>query len=557
MTRRTDRAARITRTAAAVAIISVSACAARDRAAPASRHPGGTVVIAVPASNEPLFPPTVRSVATQEVIDQLFEYLARVDTTLDLLDPGHYAPQLADRWTWSADSLAIAFHLDPRARWHDGVPVRAVDVRETYRIYRDTTVGSPSLDNIGAIDSVTVRDSLTAVVWFSHRYPYQFYDATMQMYILPSHRLAGIAPAALRTADVGQHPIGSGPFRFVRWTHGATLAIAADTAYRRGRPALDNVIWASIPDYQSGLASIFAGDADVDEVIHPEDVPAITRRADLRAVPYRDPSYVFLGFNLRRPLLADRALRRALTQALDRRTMLRNVFDTLAVVPGAPITRGHVMDDSTLVQLPFDSATADRTLDSLGWRRGPDGLRRRGGQLLHLDILVPTSSKGRSRYAVLIQAQLRQVGVDVSVSALEYATFQQRTTSRDFDSYLGSWHIDPSPAAVRQTWSTSAIAAGVNLSSYSNPRFDALVDSALATADLRTARADFARAFRVIDDDAPAVWLFQPLQVAAIQRRIRTGPLRADGWWLTIPDWSIPADERIARDRIGLPPAGQ
>lgn len=538
---------------AALGAAAASACGPRERATADASPAGGTVVIVVPASNEPLFPPTVQSVATQEVIDQLFETLARVDTTLDILDPRHFTPQLADGWRWTRDSLAIAFHIDPRARWHDGVPVRAEDVRFTYRTYRDTAVGSPSRDNIAAIDSVTVSDSLTAVVWFSHRYPYQFYDAATQMYVLPSHLLAGTAPSALAAAPFGQHPVGSGRFRFVRWSHGATLALAADTANHRGRPPLDNVIWSTIPDYQGGLVSMLAGDADVDEVIHPDDVPAIAKRTDLRLVPYGDPSYVFLGFNLRRPLLADRAMRRALTLALDRRTMLRNVFDTLAVVPGAPITRGHVMDDPSLVQLPYDTVAADHLLDSLGWRQGADGLRRRGGRPLQLDVLVPTSSKGRSRYAVLIQAALRQIGVTVAVTAVDYATFLARRNARQFDSYLDAYHIDPSPASVKQAWTTGAIAAGVNLASYRNPRFDALVDSGLATSDLPAARGYFARAFRMIDDDAPAVWLFQPLQVAAIQRRIRTGALRSDGWWLTIADWSIPPGERIARDRIGLP----
>jgi peptide/nickel transport system substrate-binding protein len=534
-----------------IPLLLVLACQARDTGAPATGRTGGTLVIAAPSSGEPLFPPTVSTTAGEEIIDQLFESLAKLDGVNPIGDT-HMVPVLADHWQWSPDSLSIAFHIDPRARWHDGVPVTANDVRYTFHIYTDTLVGAPSATYLTDVDSVSVRDSATAVVWFKHRDPYQFYDAAVQAYVVPSHLLAGIPPAELRNAPFGHHPIGTGQFRFVSWIPGQTLTLTADTANYHGRPFLDNLVWIAAPDPQSAMIKLYAGDADMYEVVPPDARADVAAHRTLRLKPYTDGTYGYLGFNVRRQPFANRDVRRALAMALDREAMLRNVFDSLGRVPSGPIVHWHFVADTSLRQLPYDTLGAARLLDSLGWRRGKDGIRRQGGHPLAIAIAVPTSSRIRMRYAVLIQEQLRRVGIASTVDAIEFSAFLQRVANHQFDAYLNTWNVDPGPGAVKETWTTSGIATGLNYGSYSNRAFDALVDSGLATADTLRVRDDFRRAFQVINDDAPAVWLYEPGLVAAMSARIHTGPLSPKQWWLTLPEWSIPAGQRIPRDHIGV-----
>jgi peptide/nickel transport system substrate-binding protein len=540
----------------AVLAVTLTACQARDTGIPTTGRAGGTVVFAAASSGESLFPPAVTSTAGQEVLDQMFESLASLDGVNPIGD-AHMTPQLADRWQWAPDSLSIAFHIDPRARWHDGVPVTAEDVRYSYRIFTDTVVGAAVAPNLARIDSVTVRDSATVVFWFTHRYPYQFYTAATIMYIMPSHLLAATPSAELRASPFGHHPIGSGRFRFASWTPGQVLTLTADTSNYHGRPLLDNLVWLVTPDPQSALVKVYAGDADVLEVVPPDARADVASHRTLRLKPYTDGTYGFLGFNLRQPLFANRATRRALTMALDRASMLRNVFDTLGRIPPGPIVHWHFVADTTLRQLPYDTTAAGRTLDSLGWRRGPDGMRRRGGHALTFALLVPTSSKIRMRYAVLLQEQLRRIGVNATVDAVEFGTFLKRLSAHQFDTYLHTWNIDPGPDAITETWTTPAIASGLNYSGYSNPAFDALVDSGSTSPDLAQVRADFSRAFQIINDDAPGAWLYEPGLVAAVSARIHTGPLPAQRWWLDLADWSIPAAQRIPRDHIGVQPPAQ
>src|SRR5262249_60206628 len=108
-----------------------------------------------------LFPPLVTEAAGRLVTDQVFDRLAEIKLELATIGDKGFTPRLAKSWKWSADSLSIAFSIDPRARWHDGKPVLASDVRYTFHVVTDPEIGSPNAALVTNIDSISVRDSLT------------------------------------------------------------------------------------------------------------------------------------------------------------------------------------------------------------------------------------------------------------------------------------------------------------------------------------------------------------------------------------------------------------
>ena len=142
----------------------------------------------------------------------------------------------------------------------------------------------------------------------------------------------------------------------------------------------------------------------------------------------------------------------------------------------------------------------------------------------------------------------------MNIDKRDFPAFVSLENSRAFDAVFGQWHVEASPGSVRQTWGTAGdVKGGSNYGSYSNPAFDALVDSALNAGDFSSRRALFTKAYRTINDDAPAIWFAEPKRIMAVNRRIETGQLRADAWWANVADWMIPADRRIARDRSRSP----
>ena len=537
--------------------VSLAACSGSESARSAGEN-GGTLVISVGGDPDLLLPPLSSTTPAQIIENLVYDRLAEIGDSLSTIGDAGFKPRLARSWTWAPDSLSIAFHIDPAARWHDGAPVRAIDVRSTYRVYTDTASGSPFAVTLVSIDSVTTPDSMTAVFWFRKRSPLQFFDAVYNMSILPDHILKGTTGTALRTSSLSRTPVGTGRFRFVRWTPGSSIQLAADTANYLGRPHLDRVIMTIAPDFNTALTRLIGGEADVLEQIPAASLPDIAKDSTLKRTLDPGLDYNFVQFNLRDPkrpsrphkLFGDRALRRALSEAVDRSSIVKNVYDTLAFLAVGPTVRAYPTTDTTIAPIAYSVDKAKHDLDSLGWKdTNGDGLRDHNGAALEFTLEVPASSRARVRMAVLIQEQLRQIGVKMNIDQLDFPAFVAKENSRSFDAVFGGWHVEASPGSIRQTWGTAGAAkGGTNYGSYSNPAFDAEVDSALSAQTPSGRRAHFTSAYRIINEDAPAIWLAEPKRIMAVNRRIETGKLRADIWWANLADWKIPADKRIARD---------
>jgi peptide/nickel transport system substrate-binding protein len=549
------------RQAGLLCALALCGCVGSESSAPKSA--GGTLVISTAGDPDVLVPSLLQSVQAAQIVDMLYDRLADIGDSLYILNDRGFTPRLADRWTWSSDSLSVAFHLNPKARWHDGLPVRSGDVRFTVASTKDSTLGSPTAPVIANIDSVSTPDSATAVYWFHARSPQQFYDAVYQLPIMPEHVWKNIPPSAWRASEAARHPIGSGPYRFVRWIPRTVVELSADTANYRGRPGLSRVIWVISPDFPTAVTRFLGGEADFFEQLRPENIAEVSKHPQLRTKRYHSLAYQFAQMNLRdpanhdrpHPIFGNRELRRALTMAVDRATIVRSVYDTLALPALGPTVRSYSTTDPNLPQIPYDPARARQVLDSLGWRVGSDSIRTRNGRALRFTLSIPGTAKTRLQIAVLIQEQLRQVGAKVDIEQLDFPVMMEKDRKRTFDMVLGQWNTQPSPGAVRGSWGSagSKTGSGNNYGSYENPVFDARVDSALASYDPVVRKALFTRAYETIIQDAPAIWLAEPLTTVGYHSRLQLATLRPDAWWAHIPDWWIPADKRIARDNTKAP----
>lgn len=551
---------------ALLAAATLLAACSSDSTPAASGETGGTLVLALTEPHD-LFPPLVTEASGRLVTDQVFDRLAEIKPELATIGDKGFTPRLARSWTWSPDSLSIAFSIDPNARWHDGKPVRASDVRYTFKVVTDPAVGSPLAPLVTNIDSVSVRDSLTAVFWFKKRTPEQFYDVAYQLAIVPEHVYGVVPMKDLATSPVLRSPVGSGRFRFARWEPGVRLELVADTANYRGRALLDRVIISPATDPNVSAAKVLSGDVDFMEAFPIDQVAQLDTSSIAAPLPHANFGYSYLGMNLYDPKAPDRPhpifgdirVRRALAMAADREAMLQNVFGKGGRISHGPFPMTAGYADSTLRLPPFDTTAAKALLDSAGWIPGPDGIRSKAGRQLRFSVLTPGVSLFRRKYAVLLQEQFRRVGARVDVDIVEQAPFVERMQRGAFDAIMAGFNTDPGPSGMKQVWSTSGIGyipgkgiSGQNMLRYSNPRVDAALDSASMMFDFQRAKSYAARASQMIIDDVPAIFLYDMVLTHAIHRRVKPTTLRADEWWADLADWSIAPDKRIDRDRIPL-----
>jgi peptide/nickel transport system substrate-binding protein len=550
-------------TAVALAVLALAGCRDVKQTAAGPGDIGGTMVVASPSEPGTILPSLQGTVIEKQISDLLYDRLADIGDDLNTVGDRGFKKQLAERWEWAPDSMSIVFHLDPRARWHDGQPVRASDVRYSVAQIKDPALGSPALPLVSNIDSVAVRDSLTAVAYFRQHTPEQFYDLVYQVSIVPEHILGNTPAAQMKTAEVTRRGIGSGRFRLMSWEPGKRIELVADTANYRGRPKLDRIVFTPTPDFNTAITRFFAGDADFFEQLRPEHLARLTKDTVRHAVQYPALQYAYLALNTidvkhpgqPHPIFGDRTVRRALTMAVDRRAMLNNVFGAYGTPLYGPFPHAMPVADTTLPQLPYDTLKARALLDSAGWIMGTDGVRSKNGQRLEFKVLTPVSSAARKQYSVLLQDAFRRVGAKADIDEVDFAGLMMKQSDRSFDTELALYGTDPSVSGFKQSWSSAGLGKdGSNYPSYSNPTVDALLDSATNTFDPARTRAYARRAFEIIIEDAPGIWLYEPPTFAGIHTRIRTTPMRADAYWSGMADWWIPASQRTARDQIGLRP---
>ena len=531
----------------------------------ADRSGGGTVIIATPADTETLLPALRTTVTGRMVTELLFDPLIELGPTLEPFGDAGFEPRLSARWAWDADSLALTLTLDPGARWHDGRPVVAADVVTGYRQIMDPANGSAIRSEITDLDSVTAPDARTAVLHFRRRTAEPFVTAAAVV-PLPSHLIDTIPPGGLATSAFAQRPVGSGRYRLVAREPKTRTEFAAVPDHYRGRPGPDRLALVVTPDPTTGIAKLWAAEVDVWDNLPPAEVAAAVAYPHVRLIQAAGWDYTFIAFNYRdpsdttraHPLLAAQAMRRALSHAVDREQLVRALFDTLATPLRGPFVRAQFTADPTLTPPAFDTTAAHRLLDSLGWaRRDRLGIRTRAGRPLRLRALVPAPSANRVRASVIVQEQLRRVGVDLVIERLEGQAFGAARDAGRFDLVFHGIATTPSVRGLRSTWASRTPEGNgrLNAGNFRDAAFDGALESGLAARDPARTRREIHAAYRRVVDDAAAIWLYEPVQVAGIHHRFRTPAWRSDAWWRTIGEWRLdPTARRLPRDTRPLTP---
>jgi peptide/nickel transport system substrate-binding protein len=491
------------------------------------------------------------SIANTDIADQLFLRLAELGPTLITAGDQAFEPRLARSWT-RRDSVTLAFDLDPRAKWQDGVPITAKDVVFTFGRARDPAIAPRLAELLRHITSVTAEGERRVVFRFSHAYAEQLYDAVFHVAPLPAHLLADIPPASLARAPFVQVPIGSGPYRWVRRVPGEFIELAANEHFFLGVPAIRRVFFRLAVDPDARLNLVLGGEADAMDNVPPPrtNLARVAADKDLRIVPVPSPTLGFLLFNQRdphdrdrpHPILSDLDVRRAIGLALDRRLMVRATLGNAADVPYGPASPLLWIRHGAPPPRGVNAREARRLLAARGWQdRDGDGVLDRDGRPLALTLTTTNTSAIRQQMALQVQEQLRQLGIHVELERLDFAVYNERRNAGRFDIDFAATSQDPSPTGLGQGWSCQG---GTNVARYCDPVVDSLLDAASRATD--HAPEAWRAVLRRIEDDAPAVFMYAMSYMYVVHRRYTNVHIRPESAWLALREWTVagPAPHR-------------
>jgi peptide/nickel transport system substrate-binding protein len=528
---------------AAAALLGSLAC--RRTPAPAVKEPtgegpqpGGQVVVAALADITTLNEYQSSGDAGEaEVIDLLFPALM-VEQPDYQLHPPSFAPRLATSWEFSADNRDLTFHLRPDARWSDGTPVTAEDVRFTFLAQNDPRVDSVGMEIKDFIKDVEVMDPHTVRFHFSRVYPYQLMDAN-DGHIVPAHAWGKVPFDKWRTTDFEKILVTGGPFRFAAHIPQQTIVLQRDPTYWNApRPYLDRLVFRILPDMAGQLAQLFAGDVDLVPSVAPQEADRVVADPDLRLVEYPSRLWGLVGWNNRRSMFADRRVRRALSLGINRKALVDTVFRGHAKLATGPVLSSMWAFDRSLPQLPYDQAQAAALLAQAGWRdTNGDGILDRSDKVFAFDLLYPAANTLRRQMALLIQADLARLGIKVRPVQVEFTSLISRAEAGDFDAVLWVWE-EATKIDLTSTWSTPSPGQGSNnFIGYSNPEVDRLIAVAREEPDYTRAKVLLDRIQEAIVADQPVTFLYEANRLVATSRRLEGADINAAGVFFNIDDW--------------------
>jgi ABC-type transport system substrate-binding protein len=332
------------------------------------------------------------------------------------------------------------------------------------------------------------------------------------------------------------------------WRRGQFVRLIAESldAGRDRLPAIRRAIWRFAADPDAALNLVLSQEADLMETAGtPERVQRVLRDSSFRVVSYPAAVYGFLAFRVAdarghpHPVLGNREVRRALAQAVDRPTLARALFGEETKAPPGPMSQLlWIWDDKTRV-VPFDSTQAREAVARV----------KAHHPLGRIDILVPSTSSARRQLAQVIQEAWRKVGVDATVTTVDFPVFQERLAKGRFDSYIGAYLDEPSPRSLADQWSRSGWGA-LNYGHYANPRFDSLLAMASREGNVAAARQRWREAMDTLNADAPAIFLYALANTAVVQRRLENVRLDPYSWISGLSDWKIDPARALVRDSI-------
>jgi len=425
-------------------------------------------------------------------------------------------PLLAESWEVSEGGKVWTFHLRRGIKFHDGTPFNASAVKFSFEYKPAAYRALPHyMKSIDAIDEYTVKFVLNK--------PYA-----------PLLRDVSSAPIMSPTAvdENGEFksPIGTGPFKLDEWVKGQKIVLAKNENYWRGSPKLEKVIFKIIPDASARAMALETGEIDLTGhragrgALYVSDIQRLREEPEIKIVEgYTQPCVNWIQFNTEKEPFSDLRVRKAIYYGIDTQKMVTSVLGDTAV----PLLKGPLSMPSTehllnlnLTWYPYNPEKAKELLAEAGWKdTDGDGIRDRNGEQLKVTFVLSAFSPELPKIAEIVQAQLKEIGMDVKLQIVEYGAQQMMFEKGQYDMMMQMGvcgHGDPS------LWFNYFFHSkrGVRCA-YKNEQLTTLIDRLYTTVNPEDRLKVFYEIQEIMEEDVPGVFLYTDANIVAMNKRVK------------------------------------
>ncbi len=433
-----------------------------------------------------------------QVVDNIFDTLVKRDQNEQLI------PGLATSWSQINDTT-WEFKLRQNVSFTNGEPFNAAAVKYSIDRVLNPDHNAPTASYISTIKEVKVIDDYTVHVITKKVDP--LIPTRFNRY--PTEIVPPKYAEEAGQEKFAQNPVGTGPYKFVKWEKGTNVQLEANPNYWGGAPAVKKVTFRSIPEASTRVSALLNGEVDIITAVSPENREKIESSSTARlSTVERAGNTVYVGFKTENTPFSNKKVRQALNYAIDAKSIVDNVLQGAAVQTNSLIGPkdfgyagefdGYAYNPEKAKQLLAEAGYPNgfsATLDTVSW------------YIKNTDV------------AQVIAEQLKQVGVNIKVNNVESSVYRTLVPSgKQSDMYVLGWSSTNTLDADAAIY--AILHSGESYSTYNNPSVDAKLDEARSTSDAERRKALYKEIQEEVLEDAPRIFLYQENQYYGVSKKL-------------------------------------
>jgi len=485
-----------------------------------------------------LLPVLASDSASSEINALVYNGLVRYDK--NFIPEG----ELAESWVISPDNLTITFKLREGVRWHDGTPFTSADVMFTYQMYIDPETPTAYAEDYLQVVKAEAPDDYTFRVTYAE--PYAPALMSWGVAIHPKHLLKGVK---LSKSSLARNPVGTGPYVFKRWDAREKLVLEANPDYFEGAPYIKRVVYRVIPDQTTMFLELKSGNLDfmgLTPLQYDRQTETTAFKRRYNKYRYLAFGYTYIGYNLRRPLFQDKRVRQAMSYAINKDEIVDGVLLGYGQKATGPYKPDTWVYNPEVRRYDYNPNAALKLLEEAGWKdRDGDGLLDKDGKTFEFTLITNQGNDLRSKTGEIVQRRLKEIGIDVKLRIIEWASFlNEFVFPGDFDALILGWTGGPEPDQYDIWHSSKTDPRQLNFIAYNNPEVDALLEKGRRIFDQAERKKIYDRFQEILAEEQPYTFLYVGEALPVVAMRFRGIEEAPAGIRYNFIDWYVPEDEQ-------------
>jgi peptide/nickel transport system substrate-binding protein len=419
---------------------------------------------------------------------------------------GTLHPGLATQWEKTGPTV-WQFKLRQGVKWHNGDPFTSADAKASIERTYDPAAKTLVATVFTTIERIEAPDPFTLVI--HTKKPDPLLAARLAFYggqIVPKKHLAQVGPEAFNTK-----PVGTGPVRFVSWTKDDRLVLEANPDYWGGKIDAERVIFRPIPETAPRVAALLKGEVDAITQLPPDQWTRVNQNSTTRGVGALYAGLYVLAVNSKVKPLDNPLVKQALSLAIDRSSIVKNLWRGRGLIPNSPIAKGDNHYDAGLAPLPYNPGRARERLREAGYKNEPIVIETTVGYV--------ANDKAMSE---AIAAMWKDVGVNVVVEVIEYSVRAQKNREKSFKGLF--WSDPTSTLGDPDGMMWRLLGPGGPQDYWRHPEFDELGNAARFSLDEKFRDEAYKKMTRIFLEHNPWIVVIQPNEDYGLQKYVDFKP---------------------------------